>query len=261
MSLLLTTLYSCGVSESEHNKVKSERDYLALVVTELEKELYESKNKETIIIDLIESSLQTNNFTDAKNHIESLLSKYPESPKKQHYSNLLPEIDKKIKDSIRLADIKNLGIWEVRYFVDEFGDPTENGYITNSKPISGTFSNWISYNSDLYVDFIIESEKYVAIQLFEGSMRSGPERSNSTYQVRVQDCNKEWHTLAASIYDSDRLSFNKSDSEKMFDILLKGGEIKFSMIGKRAFDNETKYNFRISNADWLENAYLKLTHK
>jgi hypothetical protein len=274
--ILLTTFSGCGIPESEHNKVKSERDSLTLVVAELEKEIDELKNGETRIIGLIENSYDANKFIDAKNHIELLFSKHPESQKRQHYSNLLPTIEEKAKeelaviekqkkDSIRLANINNLGIWKIQYFVDDFGEPTKEGYITTENPIYGTFSNSATQNSDLRVHFIIAGEKSVAIKLFEYNSNNPVKGYKDSYRVLVQDSNGERHTLSASNWDSDRLSFSsyaykdKSDAEKMFDILLKGGEIKFKIVDSDR--STTEYNFIVSNADWFENAYIKLTLK
>lgn len=272
--LILTILFGCGISESEHNKVKSQRDSLNLVINTLEKEIDELKNGETRIVGLIESSYDAENFIDAKNYIELLLSKHPESQKRQYYSNLLPSIEKKVeeqlaiiekqkRDSIRLANINNLGIWEVQYFVDEFGERTKQGYITTKNPIYGTFSNTATENSDLRVHFIIAGKKSVAIKLFEYNGNNPVKGYKDTYRVLVQDGEGERHTLTASNYDSDRLSFSsyafdkkKTDAEKMFDILIKGGEIKFKIVDSDR--STTEYNFVVSNADWFENAYTKL---
>ena len=268
-SLLLPTFYGCGVSESEHNKVKTERDSLTIVVNELEKEIDELKNGETRIIGLIESLCDANKFIDAKNYIELLLSKHPESQKRQHYFSLLPTIEEKAKeqlaiiekqkkDSIRLANIDNLGIWEIEYFVDEFGEPTKEGFITTKNPIYGTFSNSATQNSDLRVHFIIDKEKSVAIKLFEYNGSNPVKGYKDSYKVLVQDSKGERHTLDASNYDSDRLSFYSLDARKMFDILLQGGTIKFRIEDSKR--STTNYNFTIKNADWFENAHLKLTN-
>lgn len=271
--------FSCGVSESEHNKVKSERDSLSVIVAELESEKDELKNGEERIIGLIESSCDANKFIEARRYIDLLLSNHPESQKRKHYSNLLPKIEEKANeelaiiesdknDSIRLANINNLGIWEIGYFVDSFGEPTNDKYIKIKRPIYGTFSNSATQNSDLGVRFIISGKNSIYIMLYEYN-RSNPVKGyRDKYRVLVKDCDGEKYNLSASSYDSDRLSFdvhaydsdyNKSnDAERMFDILLKGGEIKFKIIDTDR--STTNYNFMIHNADWFENAYIKLTN-
>ena len=47
-------------------------------------------------------------------------------------------------------------MWEIRYYVDEFGEKTESGYIANADFISGVFSNTATHNSDLNVWLLID---------------------------------------------------------------------------------------------------------
>ena len=59
------------------------------------------------------------------------------------------------KEQIRLANLNNTGVWSVNYYVDEFGERTKQGYITNSLSIKGAFSNTATQDSRLNVDFLI----------------------------------------------------------------------------------------------------------
>lgn len=45
--------------------------------------------------------------------------------------------------------------WELAYYVDDFGDPTDEAYL-RSKPISGTFSNTATQNSPLTVILLFD---------------------------------------------------------------------------------------------------------
>ena len=49
--------------------------------------------------------------------------------------------------------------WDVRYFVDEFGDETDEAYV-QCKKITGTFSNTATSNSRLYVYVSFEEGNY-----------------------------------------------------------------------------------------------------
>jgi hypothetical protein len=71
--------------------------------------------------------------------------------------------------------------------------------------------------------------------------------SSDSYRVLVQDKDANKLSLWATNY-SDRLSLNKSDANKLYTALMKGGAIKF-----RITDVETpttEYEFSIQNADW-----------
>lgn len=66
--------------------------------------------------------------------------KQADSPK-----NELPKINK---------DKGEYGIWKVSYYVDDFGEPTKEGYVFTR--CTGKFSNSATTNSELGVEFIID---------------------------------------------------------------------------------------------------------
>lgn len=264
-SVLVLTLLGCGIDKSEYNKVVAERDSLLSCLNTLEQEIDDLKNGEQRIIGLIENSLESENYINAEMNINALSSKHPESLKNSYYKKVLSSIsskiekqkqsiEKHIQDSIKLANINNLGIWIINYFVDDFGQPTNNGYITTEKAIYGRFSNTATENSRLRVEFIIANKERVAIQLYEYDSNNPVKGYRDRYNVLVQDKDGNQYKLRAHNYDSDRLTF--SDSEKMHNILLSGGNIKIKIIDSER--NTTQYNFEIEDADWYENAYIKL---
>lgn len=168
--VLILTMISCMVDKNEYNNVITERDSLLTRLEVLEKEIDELKNGEQRIIGLIEHSLENKHYVNAEQYINTLYLKHPESLKNSYYKKVLSTISSKIKkqkqeiekhkqDSIKLANINNLGVWEIRYFVDDFGQPTNEGYITTEYSIYGKFSNTATENSDLRVVFIIDDKK------------------------------------------------------------------------------------------------------
>ena len=64
------------------------------------------------------------------------------------------------------VSLDDMGIWEVSYFVDDFGDPTDSGYITTAELVEGKFSNSATTNAKLYVIFIITENK-ISIKMAE----------------------------------------------------------------------------------------------
>ena len=51
--------------------------------------------------------------------------------------------------------------WEIRYYVDDLNEPTSEKYITNIKPIIGTFSNTATTDSKLSVHILIDKDDAV----------------------------------------------------------------------------------------------------
>ena len=277
--LALTLILSnCGVDHNEHNKIVKERDSLVARVESLTKEIDKLKHGEQRIIGLIEHSLSHEDYITAEIRIQELDSYHPESSKNNHYQKILHSISKQLQkqkelinkkkqDSIKLANINNLGIWKISYFVDDFGERTKEGYITTSIPIYGYFSNSATENSRLRVRFIIANKKDIAIQLYEYAGNNPVKEEDTDYIVKVKDKNGKTHYLNAVIYKSDRLRFGSSsnciypkyenkNAELMHNILLSGGTIQFYI--EEFNRSSTKYKFSI-NADWYENAYIKLS--
>lgn len=183
--------------------------------------------------------------------------------------------DKRIADSISFEEKKrivleaaekerilketSLGIWFVSFYVDEFGEPTKQGYIGSSK-IFGVFSNSATENSDLAVDLLISSSSNISIQLFEyagrNPVKDGVEHG---YKIRVKQDTIPPVQFYATNY-SDRLTLNKNDSKRLNDMLLKGGNFKFSIVEDSDYSN-SKYSFEIPDASGYKNALKQLNEK
>jgi len=151
----------------------------------------------------------------------------------------------------------NLGIWKIKYFVDDFGEATKEGYIVTS--ITGTFSNSITRNSNLGVVLFITNEETIYMRLYEYDGNSPKVlQSETSYKVLVKDSKEEVHTLYA-LHDYDELFFGSAESKKLYNILVKGGTIKFNIVASNNFESRAaEYNFTIDNADGLENTMTKL---
>ena len=258
--VFVTILSSCGVSKGDYDKLKTENE-------RLKNELDEYKFGSDRIIATVEKAYSEKNFILARQNIEVLYEKHPESPKNKGFAELLKTIEKEElaektrkeleeKESVRLANLNNTGIWMVGYYADEFGEPTKKGYIRNTGLIRGTFSNTATQDSDLDVKFLISNSSDISIQLYEYA-RNNPVKAYSpdNYTVLIQDREGNRLKLRAVNY-SERLSFDAAESRQVHNALLKGGSLKF-----RITENDTpttQYEFTIENADWYDNAYQKL---
>ena len=184
--------------------------------------------------------------------------------------------EKKITDSIAAVEKKrikveeiekqkilkesSLGIWRTGFYVDEFGEPTKEGYVHVDNLIYGKFSNSATENSDLSVKILIGGPQDISIQLFEyaGSnpVKKGIEHG---YSIRVKQDTLPPADLYATNY-SDRLSLNEAESKKLNDIFLKGGSVKFSIIERTEY-SKSKYYFEIPDVSGYKNALKQLAEK
>lgn len=275
--IAIISINGCGVAQEDYNKLNSEHikltnDSIELVSKnkKLSKELEECKNGAKKIIARIEKSNKENKYSDAVINIHKLYEKFPESPKNKKYQKLLKKLNQKIlvekkkkeeesKEKRRLANLNNTGMWKTQFFVDDFGEPTTQGYIINKSKIRGVFSNTATQDSKLDVDFVITNSDNISIMLYEYAGNNPVKGySYNKYKILMQDKDGNRFTLEATNY-SERLSCNSSDSEKIHKALLKGGDIKFRIIEKKT--PTTNYSFSTGNAEWYNNAYRKLKDK
>jgi RNA polymerase subunit RPABC4/transcription elongation factor Spt4 len=77
---------------------------------------------------------------------------------------IVSRIDNNGIDNKKPLAADNLGIWKIMYFVDDFGEPTKEKYITTTKPISGKYSLASTKNIGMRVCFIIENKESVCIR-------------------------------------------------------------------------------------------------
>lgn len=242
---------SCGVPQSDYDKLKSELD--------------ECKYGADKLIASVEKSYSEKNYSEAKQSIKNLAQKHPESTKNKEFVELLKKIgqeelvekakkEAEKKEKTRLANLNNTGIWSIAYYVDNFGEKTKNCYVTNTDLINGSFNNSATQDSALDIEFMINSSSDISFQLYEYAGKN-PVKASSSYAVLLQDKDGKRLELRAFNY-SDRFSFEEKESRQVHNALLKGGTLKF-----RISENgtpTTEYKFNIQNADWYENAYKKL---
>jgi len=164
-----------------------------------------------------------------------------------------------IRDSIEREKLKKV-CWEVRYYVDDFGDSSNEKYLSNTSPIQGTFSNSATENSRLNVKILIDSPNSISIQLYEyggtNPVKSGIDKG---YRIKVKSENSDVLVLNAKNY-SDRLKLGKTDSKKLSDFLKRTGLIQFSIIELSDYGQST-YRFDLDNFESIESKLTELKLK
>ena len=155
------------------------------------------------------------------------------------------------------TNIIGFGNWEIKYFVDDFGDPTNTGYITTKELIVGSFSNSATSNADLLAKFIIKDSSNVGLKLYEYKSNVVKAYSTKSYSVIIKDSEGNKHSMTSKIYKGgDRLyiddSYKKNHISKFHNLLVKGGNLTIII-------TESEYgltNYKITvNGDGYKNAF------
>lgn len=147
----------------------------------------------------------------------------------------------------------------IQYFVDEVGDPTTQGYITQKQRANGTFSNSATTNSDItwYIIAAPEPEQ-VAFVIFEYSRTrlTGSSGFPDEYRINVKTEDGRMLHLSGKNY-SDRISLNKEDASTLRSELMKDQILKISIVEQTRF-TASSYNLGALNTTGFSSLYSQL---
>ena len=257
-------LWGC-VKQSTHDQALRAIDSLMVVNQTLIEENDELLNGEKRLIDYIELHNRNNDVLKSYDFIVKLRSKHPESDYITKNEQLLIAIEneaqiildsiQKVKqDSIRRANIHELGIWKIGEYVDDFGEPTGEKFLYAN--VLGVFSNSATARNILGVKVKVFNDG--SIGLYYDEYNDGTYENEKIRNIKI--VNKETRKVYESLWDAwnpDDCLFDNDESSPresmtLEEVLTKEGEYEFYINLKY----NTKYQF-IINSNYLENAILK----
>lgn len=166
----------------------------------------------------------------------------------------------KANDSIALVKAKEelnaiFGKWEVKSFVDNFGDPTKEQYLISF--IEGKFSNSATSNSYLFVEVLI-TKKSAGIFLKEYDVARPPQKFSGSVQIQMKNEKDEklilntsgvWNQTGGIRLDNNIGDYYHGTFKKFKDFIAKSsGPIKVVIFD----DYSSVYNFSITPADFSD---------
>lgn len=160
-----------------------------------------------------------------------------------------------VADSIKL--FKEQGHWELKHFVDEFQEATDNGYLQISA--KGVFTNSATAGSELNAKLLVTEEDH-QIQLFLYEYGDNPVTnysSSSSQKYKVSLLNdSEKIRLSGYMYE-DRISFEKKYQDQFLEMIKNGGSVKVLVEEVSRYSNGTSYLFEMNTSNF-EKAMGKL---
>ena len=139
--------------------------------------------------------------------------------------------------------------WEVSYYVDDFGDPTDNAYLRGV--FSGTFSNTATSSSPLTVvvyynlDYAVFSFRLLEYDDVPATYTSS-EAENIVFKIKTADGVISEGTLSGSEPNGDLFLRNSLPvCDKVLDALQKGEDVRCIIEFSRS-----KYNFTMAGVDF-----------
>ena len=143
--------------------------------------------------------------------------------------------------------------WAIGYYVDEFEEPTDDAYITNTQYIIGKFSNSATSNSELLVQVLVDDEK-VSIFLYEygdNLVKNSSSNYNEDYTITIRDESGEEAKISGAIWTGDdRISIEGSSKEKLINYLCGEEDFKVHIVNDE--HTTTQYLFKVSPSNFAE---------
>lgn len=125
------------------------------------------------------------------------------------------------------------GSWELYYYVDEFQQPTNDGYVANTYYFVGSFSNSATTNSRLYVTMLADKED-IAFFLYEyGTHQVKNSSSNYTdeYSITMKLSDGTKYEMTGTMYcGGDRLFVDSNYRSRVLNALKSGEEVSFYIV-------------------------------
>ena len=142
-------------------------------------------------------------------------------------------------------------IWKVKYYVDEFNQPTDYSYIIAN--IDGTFSNGAANNSYLLVKFLFDSSN-ISFELYEYGKYKVSNYSDEKYEIydiKVKgDSDITYNYKGSTKPGSNRITISPFDICSFFNILKEKEELHIHISSKN--DKTTTYLFTLTKDNLIE---------
>ena len=148
---------------------------------------------------------------------------------------------------------KNFGNFYVGYYVDEFNQPTKDGYVANINYIVGTFSNSATTDSLLNVQVLVDKEN-ITFFLYEYG-RNLVKNSSSyyvdEYDIVMKTADGTKHNITGTIYcGGDRLFIDDKYVAKVLTALKSGENVSFYIV--ESDYTTTTYLFTVNTSNFAD---------
>ena len=154
----------------------------------------------------------------------------------------------------------NINFWEVKYFINQFRELTDVGYVTNTNLIKGKYSNSKSSDAPLNIKIMIK-ERDVGIKLYEGydeRLVIGNKQNPIEYSLNIKHNDENVDFNFKGFNENNVIVIGNIISSThqtlLIDYFKKGGKLEFILETKNII-NKTIYQFQIDSED--DNEFLK----
>ena len=171
---------------------------------------------------------------------------------------LKEKVDTSIQYKKKHSSSNDFGIWSKKYYIDKFNNPTDDAYISTT--ISGTFSNSATNNSSLLVKFIVDTNgpKMFLYEYGSSQVKNGYSSKGFYYDMYVLDeAGNTTRIIWKMKEGQDRFYiYHEEDIDVFINLLKDNISLSFYVVDEN--NSLNKYNFKINNTLYFDNAYISL---
>ena len=148
------------------------------------------------------------------------------------------------------------GDWVIRYYVDEFKQPTNEGYVHNNHYFEGIFSNSATTDSELKVVFLVDKEN-LCIQLYEYGKYMVKTSLSRKYDIIIKSPNDNKYNLTGTLYN-DRIKIDDKYKSDVITALSENENVTFYIV--QSEQRTTNYLFDVPTSNFAY-AYQSLVNQ
>ena len=137
---------------------------------------------------------------------------------------------------------KSFSAWQISYYVDEFKNPADEAYITNTDVFLGTFSNSATTNSKLYVKILID-ENDISIRLWEYGSHEVKAYTNTSYTISILDDSETKHSVTGTMYKNGNRIFLPNND--LIELLKSNTQLKIHIQENSSYGVNSTYLFTV----------------
>ena len=142
---------------------------------------------------------------------------------------------------------ESFGTWKSSFYVDEFDNPTNEAYISNSNYFYGTFSNRATTDSKLCALVLIDAEK-ICIKLWEYGSQEVKAYSNTNYKITILDDDGNKHYTNGTMYkNGERIRLT---DWTLVNLLYDNEHLKIYIQENSEYGVNSTYLFSITNGNF-----------
>lgn len=145
--------------------------------------------------------------------------------------------------------------WAQGFYIDKFGDKTDEWYICTSNAIEGTFCNTATTDSPLLVDVVVDCDGDVTFFLYEYAqednlVKNGSSQYSEYYRISIRDNTGTTIDVRGEIFPgSDRISIVDNDKATILNMMISVETMRFYI--QKESSPATTYRFDLELEDFL----------